>query len=176
MNITLIPAYTHPPTSFLKGGCRKVLLNIIYGGKIVETGRSDLKKVFLGFWTLFRSERPVLTIFPPYIMSNGVYEKFKQKMRYPPFKCLLCFKVKCQDIFTSFSILIYHLCSTDNTLRPQSLSSLKRGRTLFHFKCQLNSTKLDTLRNMSIFVVVVKSRMCEHKMKTGTRIVHTTHT
>ena len=29
------------------------------------------------FWTLFRSERPVSTIFPPYIMSNGTYERIK---------------------------------------------------------------------------------------------------
>ena len=30
---------------------------------------------FLRFWTLFRSERPVSTIFPPYIMSNRTYER-----------------------------------------------------------------------------------------------------
>ena len=30
--------------------------------------------LFLHFWTLFRSERPISTIFPPYIMSNRTYE------------------------------------------------------------------------------------------------------
>ena len=30
------------------------------------------------FWPFFRSEWPVLTILPPYIMSNGTYERIKK--------------------------------------------------------------------------------------------------
>ena len=30
------------------------------------------------FWVVFRSERAVLTIFPPYIMPNGTYERIKK--------------------------------------------------------------------------------------------------
>ena len=29
------------------------------------------------FWVVFRSERAVSTIFPPYIMPNGTYERIK---------------------------------------------------------------------------------------------------
>ena len=36
------------------------------------------------FWVVFRSEWAVLTIFPPYIIPNGTYER-KKKLRYPPF-------------------------------------------------------------------------------------------
>ena len=35
---------------------------------------------------VFRSERPVSTIFPPYIIPNGAYERIKHFQRYPPFK------------------------------------------------------------------------------------------
>ena len=47
----------------------KVPLGIIYGGKIVETGRFK-KRPSLQFWVVFRSKRPVSTIFPPYIMKE----------------------------------------------------------------------------------------------------------
>ena len=30
------------------------------------------------FWVVFRSERAVSTIFPPYIMPNGTYERIKK--------------------------------------------------------------------------------------------------
>ena len=35
---------------------------------------------------VFRSERPVLPLFPLYIMSNGTYARIKTNLRYPPFK------------------------------------------------------------------------------------------
>ena len=37
------------------------------------------------FWTVFRSERAVSTIFPSYIMPNRTYGR-KKNWRYPPFK------------------------------------------------------------------------------------------
>ena len=39
-------------------------------------------EVILKFWILFRSERPVSTIFPAYILPNGTYERIN-KLRYP---------------------------------------------------------------------------------------------
>ena len=30
------------------------------------------------FWVVFRSERAVSTVFPPYIMPNGTYERIKK--------------------------------------------------------------------------------------------------
>ena len=48
--------------------------------------KNDLKKAKFAFWVVFRSERAVLTIFPPYIMPNGTYERIKKNLRYPPFK------------------------------------------------------------------------------------------
>ena len=40
--------------------------------------------LFLHFWTVFRSERAISTIFPPYIITNRNYER-KKCLRYPPF-------------------------------------------------------------------------------------------
>ena len=40
--------------------------------------KNDLKRPNLHFWVVFRSKRPVSTIFPPYIMPNRAYERIKQ--------------------------------------------------------------------------------------------------
>ena len=37
------------------------------------------KTLFLHFWTVSRSERPVSTIFPSYIMPNGTCARIKKK-------------------------------------------------------------------------------------------------
>ena len=42
------------------------------------TSKSPQKRPNLRFWVVFRSERAVLTIFPPYIMPNGTYERIKK--------------------------------------------------------------------------------------------------
>ena len=40
--------------------------------------KNDIKRPNLRFWVVFRSERAVSTIFPPYIMPNGTYERMKK--------------------------------------------------------------------------------------------------
>ena len=40
------------------------------------------------FWVVFRSERAVSTIFPPYIMPHGTYERIKKISDTPPLNAL----------------------------------------------------------------------------------------
>ena len=46
------------------------------------------------FWVVFRSERAVSTIFPPYIMPNGTYERIKKFSDTLPLKCEQIFNPK----------------------------------------------------------------------------------
>ena len=63
------------------------------------------KTLFLHFWTVSRSERPVSTIFPSYIMPNGTCARIKKKCDTLPLKqFIFIYFFNSQDWFELFEV------------------------------------------------------------------------
>ena len=81
------------------------------------------------FLTIFRPERPVLTIFPPYIMPNGTYERIKKK---------------CDTLPLTAELLS---CSTTQHPPAQLLNCLKQPPSLTSLPNSNSSLDFDILKS-----------------------------